>query len=50
MAKATDIQALGQFPLAHPLRPFHPDVLLLLLGQARPSAKDSPLGPRPSGP
>ena len=30
-----DLQELGQFPLAHPLRPFHPDVLPLPLAQAR---------------
>ena len=41
-----DLQSLGQFPLAHSLRPLHPDVLPLLLGQARPSAKETLLGPR----
>ena len=40
-----DLQALGQFPLAHSLRPLHLDVLPLLLAQAglrpgkRPSAR-----------
>ena len=43
-----DLQALGQFPLAHSHRPLHPDVLLLLLGQAGPSAGGKPLGPQPS--
>ena len=41
-----DLQSLGEFPLAHSLRPLHPDVLPLLLGQARPSARETPLGPR----
>ena len=41
-----DLQALGQFPLAHSLLPFHPDVLPLLLGQARPPAGVAALGPR----
>ena len=41
----TDLQALGKFPLAHSLRPFHPDVLPLPLGQARPPARETPLGP-----
>ena len=35
---AADLQALGQLPLAHSLRPLHPDVLPLLPGQARPTA------------
>ena len=43
---AADLQALGQFPLTHSLRPLHPNVLLLLLGQARPSARETALGPR----
>ena len=43
---AADVQALGQYPLAHSLRPFHPDVLPLLLGQARPSAGETPLDSR----
>ena len=42
---AADLQALGQIPLAHSLRPFRPDVLPLLLGQARPSSGETPLGP-----
>ena len=33
---AADLKAPGQFPLAHSLRPIHPDVLSLLLGQAGP--------------
>ena len=41
-----DLQALGQFPLAHSLRPLHPDVFPLLLGQARLSARETALGPR----
>ena len=41
-----DLQALGQFPLAHSLRPLCPDVLRLLLGQAGPSAGEPALGPR----
>ena len=36
---AADLQELGQFPLAHSLRPLHPDVLPLPLAQARPSAR-----------
>ena len=40
-----DLQALGQFPLAHSLRPFHLDVLSLSLGQARLPARETPLGP-----
>ena len=43
---AADLQSLGQFPLAHSLRPLHPDVLPLLLGQARPPAWETALGPR----
>ena len=39
------LQALGQFPLARPLRQLQPDVLPLLLGQAGPSARETPLGP-----
>ena len=41
-----DLQALGQFPLAHSLRPLHSYVLPLLLGQAGPSAGETALGPR----
>ena len=41
-----DLQELGQFPLAHPLRPLHLDVLPLLLAQAGPPAGETPLGPR----
>ena len=41
-----DLQELGQFPLAHSLRPLHPDVLPLPLGQAGPPARETPLGPR----
>ena len=37
---------LGQFPLAHSLRPFLSDVLPLLPDQARPSAGETALGPR----
>ena len=37
-----DLQALGQFPLAHSLRPLCPDVLPLPLGQARPPARERP--------
>ena len=40
-----DLQALGQFPLAHSLRPLRPNVLPLLLGQAGPPAGETPLGP-----
>ena len=40
-----DLQPLGQFPLAHSLRPFHLDVLSLSLGQARLPARETPLGP-----
>ena len=43
---AADLKALGQFPLAHSLRPLHPDVIPLLLGQAGPPAGEPPLGPR----
>ena len=43
---AADLQSLGQFLLAHSLRPLHPDVLPLLLGEAGPLAGKSPLGPR----
>ena len=43
---AADLQALGQFPLAHPPRPLLPDVIPLLLGQAGPSARETALGPR----
>ena len=43
---AADLQELGQFPLAHSLRPLHPDALPLLLGQGRPSARETALGPR----
>ena len=39
-----DLQELGQFPLAHSLRPFHLDVLPLSLGQARLPARETPLG------
>ena len=38
-----DLQELGQFPLAHSLRPLHPDVLPLLRGQARPPAGETRL-------
>ena len=38
---AADLQALGQFPLGHSLRPLHPDVLPLLLGQGRPGKRPS---------
>ena len=41
-----DLQELGQFPLAHSLRPLHPDVVPLLRGRARPPAGETPLGPR----
>ena len=41
-----DLQTLGQFPLAHSLRPLHPDVLPLLLAQAGPPARETPFGPR----
>ena len=41
-----DLQALGQFPLAHSLRSLHPDIFSLLLGQAGPSAREASLGPR----
>ena len=41
-----DLQELGQFPLAHSLRPLHPDVVPLLRGQAGPPARETPLGPR----
>ena len=47
---ATDLQALGQFPLDHSLRLLHPDVLPLTLGQAGPPAWATPLGPLPSVP
>ena len=47
---AADHQALGQFPLAHPLRPLYPDVLSLLLGQAGSSARETSLGSRLSVP
>ena len=53
---AADLQELGQFPLAHSLRPLCPNVLPLLLGQARPPAREHgprhepSLGRRPSGP
>ena len=43
---AADLQALGQFPLAHSLRPLLPDVLPLLLAQAGPPPGEPPLGPR----
>ena len=43
---ASDLQALGQFPLAHSLRSFRPNVFPLLLGQAGPPAGETPLGPR----
>ena len=43
---AADLQLLGQFPLAHSLRPLCPDILPLLLAQARPSARESTLGSR----
>ena len=43
-----DLQELGQFPLAHSLRPFYPNILPLLLGQAGPSAGETALGPRPA--
>ena len=39
---AADLQALGQFPLAHSLRPLHPDVLPLPLGQFGPPAENRP--------
>ena len=41
-----DLQALGQFPLAHSIRPLCPDVLPLPLVQARPPPREPPLGPR----
>ena len=41
-----DLQVLGQFQLAHSPRPFHLDVLLLLLAQAGPSSGETTLGPR----
>ena len=41
-----DLQSLGQFPLAHSLRPLHPDVLPLRLCQTRPSARESAVDPR----
>ena len=40
-----DLQALGQFPLAHSFRPLLPDVLPLLLAQAGPPAGETALGP-----
>ena len=43
---SADLQALGQFPLAHSLRPLCPDVLPLLLGQTGPPARETALGPR----
>ena len=43
---AADLQALGQFSLAHSSRPLLPDVLALLLGQERPPAGETALGPR----
>ena len=51
-----DLQELGQFPLAHPLRPLHPDVLPLLLGSGWAVGQGNGLrpepspGPRPSAP
>ena len=39
-----DLQALGQFPHAHSLRPLHPNVLPLLRGQAGPPARETALG------
>ena len=42
----TDLQSLGQFPLAHSLRALHLDVLSLLLGQTGLPAREAPLGPR----
>ena len=36
-----DLQMLGRFPLSHSLQPFHPDVLPLLLAQARPPSKQA---------
>ena len=41
-----DLQELGQFPLAHSLRPFHPDVLPLPLSQAGASARETAFDPR----
>ena len=41
-----DLQALGQFPLAHSHRPLHPDVPPLPLGKARPTARETALYPR----
>ena len=38
-----ELQELGEFPLARPLRPFHPDVLPLLFAQAWPSASETAL-------
>ncbi len=43
---AADLQALGQFPLAHSLRPLLPDVLPLLLGQTAPMAEEALFGTR----
>ena len=47
---AADLQALGQFPLAQSLRPLHPDVLPLPVGQAGPPAASIYISliPRPS--
>ena len=41
-----DLRSLVQFPLAHSFPSLHPDVLPLLLGQARPPAGETSLGPR----
>ena len=41
-----DLQELGKFPLAHSLRPLHPDVLAFPLAQAGTSAGETALGPR----
>ena len=43
---ATDLQAHGQFPPAHSLRPLPPHVLPLLLGQGRSLAGETALGLR----
>ena len=43
-----DLQVLGQFPLAHSLRPLCPDVLPLPLVQVRPAAQGTAPRPAPS--
>ena len=46
VCSATDLQALGQFPLAYPLGLFHPDVLPLRRSQAGPAVWETALSPR----